>query len=290
MFYFKVGMVSVGSLFCGMGGMCGRTNLLQVRQASFQELLLLRSQLANLEDLLRTVRAELHLRGEEVDALVLVQWALNEGRLNDTLLALGSLQQALGETGTSHGHRQSGGSSAILSLNDLVTTELHTLEQGGVADQVRVGGLREERNDGDTGVTTNNGDVLIDGVGALELAHESRGTNDIQGGDTEETLGVVDTGLLEDLSDDRDGAVDWVGDDEDVGVGGGFGSGLGEVADDGGVGVEEVVTSHSGLARNTGRNQNDLGTLEGGVQSAGGWLIAGDLALGVDVANIGGDT
>ena len=31
-----------------------------------------------------------------------------------------------------------------------------------------------------------------------------------------------------------------VGDDEDVGLGGVLGSGLGEVADDGGVGVEKV--------------------------------------------------
>ena len=65
-------------------------------------------------------------------------------------------------------------------------------------------------------------------------------------------LGVEDSVLLEYFGDDRDGGVDGVGDDEDVGLGGDTGDGSGKVADDRRVGVEEVVTGHldGGAARN----------------------------------------
>lgn len=60
-------------------------------------------------------------------------------------------------------------------------------------------GLGDERNDSDTGVATDDGDLFVRGVGALELRDETGGTNDVKGGDTEETLRVVDTLGLEDL-------------------------------------------------------------------------------------------
>lgn len=69
-------------------------------------------------------------------------------------------------------------------------------------------GLREQRNDGDTGVTTDNGDELVGGVGLLDLRDEAGGTNNVQRGDTEEALRVVDTLGLVDLRDDGDGGVD----------------------------------------------------------------------------------
>ena len=45
--------------------------------------------------------------------------------------------------------------------------------------------LAEQRDDGDTAVATDDGDVLVLGVGVLDLADEARGTDDIEGGDTE---------------------------------------------------------------------------------------------------------
>lgn len=60
-------------------------------------------------------------------------------------------------------------------------------------------GLGQERNDGDTGVTADYCDLLVCGVGALELSDEAGGTNDVEGGDTEEALGIIDTLGLEDL-------------------------------------------------------------------------------------------
>lgn len=81
-----------------------------------------------------------------------------------------------------------------------------------------------------------------------------------------------------------------VGDDQDVGIGGSLGGGLGEVADDGGVGVEQVVTGHTGLARNTGGDEDDLRALKSVAQAIGIGLVAGDSAVGVDVAQISSDT
>ena len=68
--------------------------------------------------------------------------------------------------------------------------------------------LGEERDDCGTGVTTNDGDVLGGRVSALDLGDEARRADNIEGGDTEEALGVVDTLGLEDLSGDGDGGVD----------------------------------------------------------------------------------
>ena len=69
------------------------------------------------------------------------------------------------------------------------------------------------------------------------MRDESVGSNNIQGGDTKHSSWVKDTGLLEDLGEDGDGRVDWVGDDQDEGLWRVLGNGLGEVSDDGGVGV-----------------------------------------------------
>jgi hypothetical protein len=57
-------------------------------------------------------------------------------------------------------------------------------------------------------VTTNDGDVLVGRVGVLQLGDETGSADNIEGGDTEEALGVVDTLGLEDLGADGDGGVD----------------------------------------------------------------------------------
>jgi hypothetical protein len=57
-------------------------------------------------------------------------------------------------------------------------------------------------------VATNDGDVLVGGVGALELGNEAGSADDVKGGDTKEALRVVDTPGLEDLGSDRDRGVD----------------------------------------------------------------------------------
>lgn len=229
----------------------------EVSDAGVEELLLVVGDLANGVDLLNTVGAELDVGGEVLAALVLEERRVDKGGLDDVLLALGSLEERLGETGTGHGHGESGRASSVLGLDNLVTTELDALDVLGelLALEV-VARLGEEGNDGSAGVATDDGDVLGGGVGVLELGDEARGTDNVEGGDTEEALGVVDALGLEDLGGDGDGGVDLrcqilsrmievgltygVGDDQDVGLGGVVGAGLGQVADDGGVGVEQV--------------------------------------------------
>ena len=264
--------------------------LLEVAQAGLEQLLLVAVDLADGQDLLDTVGAELDLGGEELDALVLVQGAVDEGGLDDTLLALGGAQDGVGEAGTGLGHGQGGGTSTVLGLDDLVTAELDTVDELGVGGQIGVVALAEERDDGDTGVAAHNGDVLVLGVGALDLAHETASTDNVEGGDTEQALGVVDTTGLEDLGHNGDGGVDGVRNDEEVGLGGSLGGGLGQVANDGSVGVEEVITGHTGLAGNTGGDQDNIATLQSVSQTGRGRVIAGDGALGVDVRDISSDT
>jgi hypothetical protein len=185
--------------------------LLEVGQAGIEELLLVVGDLANGVDLLNTVGAKLDVGGEVLAALVFVQRRVDEGGLDDVLLALGGLEERLGEAGTGHGHGEGGGTSTILGLDDLVTTELDAVDV--VVELVAfkvVAGLRQERDDGCARVATNNGDVLAGGVGVLELGDEARGTDDVESGDTEEALGVVDTLGLEDLRGDGDGGVDLI--------------------------------------------------------------------------------
>lgn len=241
-------------------------------------------------DLLNTLRAELNLGAEELDALVLVERRLDERGLNDTLLALDSAEDGVSHAGTSHGHGKGGRASTVLGLDNLITTELDTLDELSVGREVGMVGLGEERDDGDTGVATDNGDVLVLGVGALDLGNESGGTDNIEGGDTEEGLGVVDTLSLENLLDDGDSRVDGVGDDQELGLGSSLSSGLGEVADDGGVGVEEIVTGHTGLAGNTSGDEDNLGTGESILEAGSVGLVTLDGGLGVDVGNISSNT
>lgn len=183
--------------------------LREIAQANIEELLLVVGDLADGVNLLNTVGAKLDVGGEVFAATVLVQRRVNESGLDNVLLALGSLEQALGEARTSHGHGESSRAGTVLGLDDLVTTELHAVDVAVklLALEV-VAGLGEEGHNGGAGVTTDNGDVLASGVGVLELGDEARGTDDVEGGDTEEALGVVDALGLEDLGGDGDGGVD----------------------------------------------------------------------------------
>ena len=150
--------------------------------------------------------------------------------------------------------------------------------------------MREKRNDGNTGVTSNNDNVLINWVGLLDLGNESGSADNIESGNTEELLWVVNSLGLEDLSNDWNGAVNWVGNNEDFGIRGRLGSSLCEIANDGGVGVEEIIAGHAWLSWDTGGDQDDLGTLEGGSETTWCWVIALDGGFGVDVGDICGDT
>jgi hypothetical protein len=153
---------------------------------------------------------------------------------------------------SSVGHGKSGGSSALLCLDDLITTELNTVDKSihlvsrDVYAWLR---LAEERYNSLARVTTNDGNVQVSGVLlASDLSDECLGTDDIEGSNTEEPLGIEDACLLEDLCGDRDGRVDGVGDDEDERLGAVLGNTLDEALNDTGVDLEEIVTGHTRLA------------------------------------------
>ena len=69
-------------------------------------------------------------------------------------------------------------------------------------------GLGDQWNDGDTGVSTNDGDVLVGWISAFDFGNEAGGTDNVESGDTKQPLRVVDALALEDLGNDRDSRVD----------------------------------------------------------------------------------
>lgn len=97
--------------------------------------------------------------------------------------------------------------------------------------------LTEERDNGDTRVASNDWDSEVERLGGLAggLGDKGGSSDDVEGGDTKEPLWVVDTLLLENLGDDWDSRVDWVGDDEDEGLWRVLSDTSGDVSDDGGV-------------------------------------------------------
>lgn len=91
--------------------------LLQVSNALVDKVLLVVGGLTDGENLLNTVGAKLNVGSEELNTLVSVDRGLNEGGLNNTLLALAGLEKAVSETGTSESHGESSRSSTVLGIN-----------------------------------------------------------------------------------------------------------------------------------------------------------------------------
>lgn len=153
---------------------------------------------------------------------------------------------------TSVGHREGGRTGTVLGLDDLVTAELDAVDESivlVVGNGRRGLDLAEEGNDGLARVTANDGDGQVLGLLlASEASNEGLSADNVEGGDTEETLGVEDVLGLEDLSGDRDGGVDGVRDDEDEGLGGDLSSNLDKTLDDTGIDIEQIITGHTGLA------------------------------------------
>lgn len=130
--------------------------------------------------------------------------------------------------------------------------ESHTVDEGiqFVSGDVDAGlGLGEEWNDGLARVTANNGNLQVGGVLLTDdLGDEGLGTDDIEGGDTEELLGVELASAFQHLGGDGNGGVDGIGDDEDKGIWGVVCDALDDVAHDAGVDLEQVITGHARLA------------------------------------------
>ena len=272
-----------------------------------EHLLLVLAELAEAEVLLPAALAQLERGGEP---LKVGGVALDVSALDDALLAVVRADQGRDELGTGHTHGEGGGSGASLGVDDLGAAVLDAVRKGLdlllrelVSDGRR--GLRDEREDGGTGVAADDGDVDVVDADSGGLGHEGVGTHDVEGGDTEHAFLVVDAVLLQDLGEDRDGRVDRVGDDGHLRVGAVLGDGVGEVSVEGGVDGEQVLAGHTGLAGHAGWDDDDVGVLEGGVGSFGlgggllvivelvelgeGHAVAGDGGCGVDVAEVSRD-
>lgn len=240
--------------------------LLQVGQTSVEELLLFGRNGTDGVNLFNTSGSELDVAGKVLDTLVLVQGALDKRGANDTLFTVQTPNDRVGKESTGIGHGEGGGTGTSLGLDDLVTTELNPVDESLVSltlDTLGDAGLGEKGNDGNTRVTSDDGDVGVLGLRSLDLGQKGGRPDNVEGGDTKQPLGVKDTLLLQDLGEDGDGRVDGVGDDQDTSVGGVLGGGLGEVTDNGSVGVEEVITGHTRLPGDTSGDDDNLGTLEG---------------------------
>lgn len=251
------------------GGSAGEVDTLldvgaELLDGGGDELLLVVVHLADGEDVLDTVLAELDVDGEPLNLLAEllpdllasgVGREVNVGLDLGGLAVEGSLEDPVGELGTGVSHGEGGRATTVLSLDDLVTTELDTVDESValllvVKDRRGEGGVRlgEEGDDGGAGVAADNGDLVL--AGRLGLASdgggEGSGTDNVEGGDAEETAGVVRTGLLQGLGEDGDGRVDGVGDDEDEGVRASVGNGLGKRLADTSVDLRDV-SAHARL-------------------------------------------
>ena len=235
-----------------------------------------------------TFLAEFDLAGEELAAEEIL---FNVGRFNDTLFTVETSEDRVGEGSTSVSHGQGSRTSTFLSSNDFITTELDSLGDGGDVElsNTVVGELAEERNDGSTSMTTDDGDVALSGFQTESITDELTSTDRVQFGNTHDLARIMDTHLLEGFSEDRDGGVDRVANNEDASLRTSLSASLSKVHGNTGVGVEEIVTGHTGLSGNTSGNDDNIGAIED-LKEVFLAIVTFDLQVSVNVRKIDSNT
>jgi hypothetical protein len=166
----------------------------------------------------RNTYPQLNIAREELDTLLLEERALHVSRRNNPLLTMDSSQQAIGHLSTSKRHTERRAPCTILGLDDLIAAVLNPINQFVILllisqQALSLLGLRQQRDDSDARVTTDDGHFRGAWVCTGDGTEETGGAHDVQGGDTEEASGVEGTSFLEYGGADRDGAVYGVGDD-----------------------------------------------------------------------------
>merc|ERR1712212_960027 len=238
-----------------------------------------------------TVLREEHGGGEVLDVDTVNVVGGDVGTL-DNLLAVHGADDAIGEACCRVCHGEGGRTTASLSLDNFGARILNALGKGADGIGVEVVNdalghqLGEDGNDGDAGVSTYDGHVHVDGVLIAQGGDELVGAHNVQSGHTIDLISG-DTLFLENFARNWDGRVDGVGDDADDGVGGGAGTGACKGGNNGGIGVEQIVTCHTWFAGDTGGNEDNVAPGNGCfhiITNKGG-----DLCAGVDVAEIGAD-
>ena len=233
---------------------------------------------------LHTVLAELHLAGEELAAEHVL---LNVSGLDHTRLTVETSDHRGGEHGTSVSHRQSSGTSTFLGSHDLITTELNSLGDGGhveLGNEV-VGELAEQGNDGRSSVSTNDGDVALSGLHVEGLSDELASADAVELSHAHNLARIMDAHLLEGLREDRNSGVHGVANHEDAGLGASSGASLGEVHGNTSVGVEQIVSGHTGLSGHTSGDDHNIGAIEH-LEEVVLAVVTLDLDLSVNVGEI----
>jgi len=196
---------------------------------------------------------------------------VDEGMFNDSLLAFQGTEDILGEAisrllmdhsyvwkrredipVSSISHGKCSRARSILSLNNLVATKLHSLNQccqlvlwNGYAGFC----LAKKWDNSLAGMTPYNRDCQVLRIfSAYDLGYKSLCSDDIQSCDSEEALSIEDSLSFEDFSSDGNGGVDGVRDDKDISFGSDFSDDFNEPFDNSSVDVEEIVAGHSRFA------------------------------------------
>mmetsp|Transcript_131186 Transcript_131186/g.318704 ORF Transcript_131186/g.318704 Transcript_131186/m.318704 type:complete len:332 (+) Transcript_131186:322-1317(+) len=228
-------------------------------------------------DGLHALLAQSNRRGK---VLGLSDRGLHEGALRDARLTSQTGHHMVGKLGAGVGHREGSRAATCLGLNDLITSKHDAVCQGvtllcGEADCGL--GLREKRNDGGPRMAANNRHLDLVDIVALCLGDKCACPAYVQGGDSKQLPGVVNSVLLEDLSCNGHGGVDRIGNDQDARLGADLCAACDQGLDDARIDVEEVVACHTRLAGHTCRDDDNLAPVKRLLE-----LIAGEArALGV---------
>mmetsp|Transcript_14046 Transcript_14046/g.30414 ORF Transcript_14046/g.30414 Transcript_14046/m.30414 type:complete len:310 (-) Transcript_14046:238-1167(-) len=234
--------------------------------------------------LLNTFSAQLNLGGEE--------WCIGHSGLDVCALSCGLTVQAaqagVSKQGSGVGHGQSGRALASLGLHNLSATVLSPLGQSVqlLSTQGNLGCcLREQRQNGDASMATNHRHVHGGNIQALLLGVEGLRTHHIQGGNTQNLALVIDTHLLQGLGSDGNSGIDGVGNNVQHSPRAVLAASSNQVPYNASVDLEQIITGHARLPGNTSWNDDKISTPESISQVV--LLVALDLSLGVDVADIG---
>lgn len=90
-------------------------------------------------------------------------------------------------------------------------------------------------------MSTDDGDRGVDRVRSHNTRYETTGTNNIKRRHAEDSSWIVNSGLLKDGRDDRNGRVDRIGDYKNVSLRGDAGDRGSKVTDDGSIGLQESL-------------------------------------------------
>lgn len=120
---------------------------------------------------------------------------LDEGALNNVLLTTHGGKKAASKDLASISHGQSGRAGTVLGLDNLVTTELNTMSEGGdvSVSELSTRNLGQKRQDGSTSMATNDRDLGGAHIKLLVLRNEGIGTDNVKSGNTEQTARIVNT-------------------------------------------------------------------------------------------------